>query len=294
MGLTTLPPRWVIIICACLVVTACAAVPATQRTKRSAHRQASATSQPTTQVLRVGLPLALVIPQATADTADLAQSMTLDPDEADRWLTQSPNALRVPNTVLIELGAATAWTTAYGLGPPREAVAARFLQMARHYEHTKRAMGYHVIFRIGVTPEQSHAALDQLTANRTLAAYAFFGHGDHGILNTTLDPNRGLPPDRYVRYGLAEMKLHACGSLTPSGAAVLFKHPDGRLDRHPPDSTSLWRYNVAPNGKLTGYLQADITALNAAEVTQVPGLRYASLADLRRRLHHPQQSHPRH
>lgn len=218
-----------------------------------------------TLVERKGDARASVSPEA--DTEGLANATRLDAQEAERWITVDDEQRWVPNTVVIDLGSATPWS------PPRHAVAIAFRKMAKDYADEQRELGYRVVLRVGVDVETSKAALTEMTAEGTLAKYAFFGHGDHGIINTAYDDQTGLVPDRYVSYGLAELRLHSCGSLKPSGAAVPYLANDGETRFLGPGTASRWRYNVAPAGRLTGYLAREVTAFTADLTVGQPGLR---------------------
>ena len=244
---------------------------------------------PAWSVERTGQPLATVTPNRETTLAELARLVSLNPDEATDWLTAArvdgqppglaitptlalspesakPYRLAVPNTLVVELGSATPWR------PPRHLVAFRFLAMAHDLKRDAQRRGYHVVLISDADADRTRRSLHDNTANRTLARYAFFGHGDAGIINTTGEPDQGLMPNRYVSYGLAGMNLHACGSLAPAAAALPFLNPRGQTGRLPPATASMWRYNVAPQGRLVGYLHAEVGAFNAQQTLTQPGL----------------------
>ena len=96
-----------------------------------------------------------------------------------------------------------------------------------------------------------------------LDVFEFFGHGDDGTINTGNGGKDSLivSPAEYTQYGIAEMKLYACDSVSvPPGAGISGQGPCGNVSSGvngvpagPGDT--YWRYDVAPGGELVGFLK---------------------------------------
>jgi hypothetical protein len=238
---------------------------------------------------------ALATPQWGDTFADLARDLKLNEREILKWLTWSCTRIpaftvpesgyadvringsileccefRVPNVALYHLGDSYDWN---GMGPLSSPIFKHFKAIQEASAKADEAQGYKVEIVTGANNATITGALAARTSPnyKDLHKYYFYGHGSKasdGIINAEND--QGVIPDKYTNYGLAEMQLHACGSVAATDGQIWYTGANGQpviLTQPGAEDNTRWRTNVSAQGTLTGYV-GRVNNLNKDELVR--------------------------
>jgi RHS repeat-associated protein len=206
---------------------------------------------------------ALATPQAADTMATLAHELHLNPEEWRKWATVSAGPVpksadapvcscvkvSVPNTFVVDMGNTVDWNV-WSLYP-MPSIFSDFMDLSDKLVVNAINAKFHVIRTWGASDNQIQSHLSDLTKNKSLYAYAFFGHGVDGVINPS--GRQGVFPGRHTAYGIANMMLLACDSLENSGGPVKYRGPHGNSHWAQAGTTTGWRTNVARRGWLSGF-----------------------------------------
>jgi RHS repeat-associated protein len=231
------------------------------------------------KINRNGKVTAVATSQAGDTIAGLAEMLHLNPAEWTKWstvLSGTPPAnvaagiasgclkLCIPNTVDVDLGSSADWARALNPLDILGMFAQESRMLGRHY----RSKGFYVAYDVGATDATMAIQLEGGTRNKELYAFAAFGHGVEGVINA--NGLLGLVPGRYTAYGIAKMWLGFCESLNP-GVTPSIPQPGG-LPPLPAGVVSQWAENVAPDGRLVGYVGSASYTTFVSHLVEEPGI----------------------
>ena len=166
--------------------------------------------------------------------------------------------LTVPNTVLGMRGNSYDWAQVKTI---QNNSFTFFWDKAEEVIKSHRAEKYYVLDLKDINDELIKAYLSNRASDKNNHLYIayFFGHGSeaNGAINTSETRNTGVVAGRYTSYGIRDLYLYSCGSLTPDKNREIAHMEGNRIVRDAQKGTVgnvWWRLNVSKYGKLHGYV----------------------------------------